>query len=319
MFEYKIQQAWEQYKKDMGLGRILLFLAFYNLFLFFLSGVVFGGFMKEALWPVVLAFLFYFLRPHLLKLKNSTLFWLNTIPVTISVVLNYYLVGEFDRSVGGLTRRDAIFSNFDEALFGVPTSFIFEGAAQTLGTMGSLFYDLMMLSYMSYFLLPFIGGIFYFKTLGAHEHYKVGRFFFSVVLYFAINFLLYLIVPVTGPQYWLKDLYTEALPLTAFGQFLWSIVHHGQTTFIDCFPSGHTGIAFLVTIWLVRLNHPSRYFFMATSAFIVAATLAMRYHYILDLLCAFPLAYFCHRAAWVFFPVTIYPSHTPENDLEKRT
>lgn len=312
MFEYKIQQAWEQYKEDMGLGRILLFLAFYNLFLFFISGILFTRFMPQALWPIVLAFIFYFLRPYLLRLNSKVLFWLNTIPVTISVILNYYLVGEFDRAVGGLTRRDAIFSDFDEGLFGTPVSFIFEEAARTLGTVGSLFYDLLMLSYMSYFLLPFIGGILYFRTLPRHEHYKIGRFFFSVVLFFALNFLMYLIVPVTGPQYWLKDLYTDVLPLTSFGHNLWLVVHHGQTTFIDCFPSGHTGIAFLVAIWMVRLNHPARFFFVATSALIVMATLAMRYHYILDLLCAFPLAYFCHRAAWVFFPTTIYPERTSE-------
>lgn len=313
MFEYKIQQAWDQYKEDMGLGRILLFLAFYNLFLFFLSGFLFSGFMSQALYPIYLAFLFYFLRPYLLRLSTKVLFWLNTIPVTISIILNYYLVGEFDRAVGGLKRRDAIFSDFDEGLFGMPSSFLFEKAAEVLGLVGSLFYDLLMISYMSYFLLPLIGGILYFRTLRPEEHYRIGRFFFSVVLYFAMNFLLYLIVPVTGPQYWLKDLYTQTLPLTTFGQALWDVVNQGQTTFIDCFPSGHTGVAFLVAIWFVRLGHPARFFFVATSALIAAATLAMRYHYILDLLCAFPLAYFCHRAAWVFFPVSIYPDKYSEN------
>jgi hypothetical protein len=305
MFEYRIQKAWEEYKLDLGLGRILLFLAFYNLFLFFISGVIFSHFKTEALWPVVIAFIFYFLRPKLIELPTRVLFWLNAIPITVSTILNYYLVGEFDRAVGGLTRRDPLFNQFDEFLFNGPASFLFEDTARLLGTTGSLFYDLMMLSYMSYFLLPFIGGHLYYQTLGAHEVYKVGRYFFSVVLYFAANFLFYLAIPVTGPQYWVKDLYREPLPLTSFGEKLWLMVHHGQTTFIDCFPSGHTGIAFLVTIWLVRINHPLRYLFIATTSFIFMATLAMRYHYTLDLLCAFPLAYFCHRLAWVFFPVSV--------------
>ncbi|MCF8058336.1 MAG: phosphatase PAP2 family protein [Bacteriovoracaceae bacterium] len=307
MFEYKIQEAWDQYKSDLGLGRILLFLAFYNLFLFFLSGIGFGGFMPSALWPVFIAFIFYFLRPNLINLSPKILFWFNAIPIAISTILNYYLVGEFDRAVGGIERRDAIFSDFDQTLFNGPASHVFEKTAELLGTTGALFYDLMMLSYISYFFLPLIGGILYFKTLGPRDQHKIGRYFFSVVLYFALNFILYLVVPVTGPQYWLSDTYTDPLPLTTFGHFFWSLVNQGQTTFIDCFPSGHTGIAFLVTIWLVRINHPLRFLLMATTAFIVMATLAMRYHYTMDLLCAFPLAYFCHRVAWVFIPVDVRP------------
>jgi hypothetical protein len=308
MFQYKIQEAWEQYKLDFGLGRILLFLAFYNLFLFFISGILFGNFMKVALYPVITAFIFYFLRPTLIKLPPKLLFWLNGVPIAICTILNYYLIGEFDRSVGGLKRRDAIFSNFDDSLFNGPASSIFQTTAEVLGTTGSLFYDFMMLSYMSYFFLPFLGGILYFNTLKPQDQHKIGRYFFSIVLYFGLNFLFYLAVPVTGPQYWLQDSFTDPLPLTIFGRMLWSLVNDGQTTFIDCFPSGHTGIAFLVTIWLVRINHPLRFLFIGTTAFIIMATLAMRYHYTLDLLCAFPLAYFCHRVAWVFIPVEIQKS-----------
>lgn len=309
MFEANIQKAWEDYRKDMGLGRMLLWLAFYNLFLFFLSGFVFNGFKILALYPVGVAFIFYFLRPKLIQLDHKVLFALNIIPVGLSVILNYALIGEFDRSVGLLTRRDAIFSNFDEYLFNGPVSFIFEDLAASMGLLGSLFYDLMMVAYMSYFLLPIYGGIIYFRMLTRETSYKVGRLFFSVLLYFSLNFIFYLIIPVTGPQFWMRDIYIHPLPLTSFGQFLWSVVSNGQTTFIDCFPSGHTGIAFLVTMWLFRINSAHRFILLAITLFIVMATLAMRYHYTLDLLCAFPLAYFCHRAAWFFIPVDIRPEH----------
>jgi hypothetical protein len=309
MFEAKIQKAWEDYQKDMGLGRMLLWLAFYNLFLFFLSGFVFNGFQLLALYPVGVAFIFYFLRPKILLLDHKVLFALNIVPVGISVILNYYLIGEFDRAVGHLTRRDAIFSSFDEYLFGGPVSFLFEDMATSMGLLGNLLYDLMMLAYMSYFLLPIYGGILYFRMLDRENSYKVGRLFFSVLLYFGLNFILYLVIPVTGPQYWMRDIYLSPLPLTDFGHFLWGLVNNGQTTFIDCFPSGHTGIAFLVTMWLFRINHPHRFFLALTTLFIIMATLAMRYHYTLDLLCAFPLAYFCHRAAWFFIPVDIRPEH----------
>ncbi len=306
MFEYKIQESWENFRQDMGLGRILLFLAFANTFLFFLSGTVFHAFQMRALYPVLFSLSFFALRPLVIKADPKIKFALNVIPVALCIILNYYLVGVFDYSVDGLTRQDQIFHQFDLWVYGQPISQLIYHYLGRAGLLSKLIYDIMMLSYISYFLLPLIGGILYFRNLSGHYE-KLGRYFFSVILYFQINFLLYLIVPVTGPQYYLTEYFTKPLPFTPFGQFLWQSVQEGQTTFIDCFPSGHTGIAFLVTIWLFRINHPARYILATTTTFIVMATLAMRYHYTLDLLCAFPLAYFCHRVAWVFIPVKVTP------------
>ena len=78
MFEYKIQKAWEEYHEDMGLGRILLFIALYNSFLFFLSGTVFGSFEVRALYPILLAVCFYALRPHIKRLDPRWKFFFIT-------------------------------------------------------------------------------------------------------------------------------------------------------------------------------------------------------------------------------------------------
>ena len=301
MFEYKIQRAWDNYREDMGLGRILLFLAFYNTFLFFLSGTAFGTYQVRALYPALLSIAFFAMRPLVIRLDSKYKFILNIIPMLICVLLNYYLIGVLDQSVDGLVRKDELFSQFDLWLFSMPVARAFYEGLAFLGPLRSVFYDIMMMSYMSYFFLPIIGGIFYYRSL--KEKLKVGRYFFSVILFFSLNFLFYLIVPVSGPQYFHAHDFGIALPLSAFGQVLWQAVNDGQTTFIDCFPSGHTGIAFLVSIWMFRIKHPARYILALTTLFIIFATLALRYHYILDLLCAFPLAYFCHRVAFFFSPV----------------
>lgn len=304
MFEYKIQESWENYRQDMGLGRILLFLAFANTFLFFLSGTLFGAFQIRALYPVLFSLGFFAVRPFVIKADPVVKFALNILPVALCIVLNYYLVGVLDYSAGGLERMDRIFHQFDLWVYSAPVAEVIYRLLGRAGLLSQILYDIMMLSYMSYFLLPILGGILYFRSLNGHYE-RLGRYFFSVILFFQINFMLYLIVPVTGPQYYLSEYLNYPLPLSAFGQSLWQAVHDGQTTFIDCFPSGHTGIAFLVTIWLFRLGHPARYLLSLTTLFIIMATLAMRYHYTLDLLCAFPLAYFCHRVAWIFIPVKV--------------
>lgn len=314
MFESRVQDAWDDYKNDLALGRILIWLTCYNLFLFFLSSLFFHTIKLLALFPVFVAFFFFFFRPKIIKIKKYYLFCFNIFLIALCIVLNYYLVGEIDKNNGLLPRRDALLSSFDLYLFGNPVSLFFESLASSAGLLGSLFYDFMILAYISYYILPIYGAYLYFGVLKENESYKIGRFFFSVLLYFAINFIFYLLVPVTGPQYWLTDFYTTNLPFTDFGKLLYETVQTGQTTFIDCFPSGHTGVAFLTTIWLYRVQHPQKYFILMTTVLIVFATLAMRYHYTLDLLCALPLAYICHRLAWVFIPVEIKrwsaPDHT---------
>tara|TARA_Y100000780_G_scaffold220150_1_gene227154 strand:- start:81994 stop:82929 length:936 start_codon:yes stop_codon:yes gene_type:complete len=311
VFEYNIQKAWEQYKLDYGLGRNLLLISCYNLFLFFLSITTLGGMRMEALYPIYVAFLFYFLRSKILKLGDAYKLGLSIIPLLMAVLLNYYLIGEFDRAVG-FERKDALFSPFDEWLFGMPIAKWGEELLSPLGLVRSIFYDLLMLSYMSYFLLPVIGSILIHRDLPREKKYKIGRFFVSVLLFFFINYLFYLLVPVTGPQYWMPDIYTEPLPFTPFGHYLWGLINQGQSTFIDCFPSGHTGVALLVTLWLFKTNHRARFILLGTTSFIIMATLLLRYHYIMDLICALPLAFFSLKISW-----TIIPESLDERDLRR--
>jgi len=312
VFEYKIQKAWEEYKLDYGLGRSLLLVSCYNLFLFFLSITSLGGMRVEALYPIVVAFLFYFLRSKTIHFPNSIKLTLSIVPLVMVILLNYYLIGQFDQAVG-FERKDYIFSPFDQWLFGAPVALVAENMLKPLGIVQSIFYDLLMLSYMTYFFLPIVGAILIFRELPASKNYKIGRFLISVLIFFCLNYLFYMLVPVTGPQYWMPDTFTTPLPFTAFGTFLWGLINRGQSTFIDCFPSGHTGVAILVSFWLFKLNHPQRYFLLATTSFIVMATLLLRYHYIMDLICAIPLAYFSLKISWTIIPESLdYRDLKPE-------
>ncbi len=304
MFEYKIQKAWEEYRLDFGLGRGLLLISCYNLFLFFLSASTLGGARVEALYPVYIALLFYFFRVKIIKLPQIYKLSIAIIPLLMAIILNYYLIGEFDRAVG-FERKDYLFAPFDEWPFGAPTALVAQNFLAPLGIVRSLFYDLLMLSYMTYFLLPIVGATLIFKELPENKKYKIGRFIISILIFFFINYLLYMLVPVTGPQYWMPDVFTTPLPFTAVGKFLWGLINGGQTTFIDCFPSGHTGVALLVTMWLFKTNHPARYLLMATTTFIVMATILLRYHYLMDIICTLPLAYFSLRISWTVIPESL--------------
>ncbi len=302
MFEYRIQQAWDNFRGDFGLGRLTLFISFYNVFLFFLSGIFFGGFQLLALYPVVFAMIFYFLRQKFVRFSDTTKLVLNVLPLTITISLNYFLVGEMDRASGMLTRYDPFFSGIDLWLYSSPIASVFESVLRPTGLVGTFIYDLMMTSYMSYYLIPWYGAILYYRQLPSHLHYRLGRFQASVIVFFCLNYLFYLTVPVEGPQYYLKEFFTAPLPFSAWGEHLWNMVHTGQTTYIDCFPSGHFGISVLVCIWLFKINHSHRFFMALVTFSIACATLAIRYHYTIDLICAFPLAYLSFKLGNVLLP-----------------
>lgn len=305
MFEYKIQQAWESYQDDFGLGRILLFVYFFNGFITFVSLFVLGHFSVLPLVPIVAALIFYLLRPSLIKTSSLTKTIVNMIPIGITIILNYYYVGVIDKLAGNLTRLDPFFLKFEYALYGNLPSLIIQDFLKPTGWLGTFLYDLMMTGYLLYFLIPIYGAILIYRLLPERRRYKMSRYFGSVIIYFTVNYLFYLFVPVTGPQFFVPELFHEALPLSKYGFFLFNMVRDGQTTFIDCYPSGHTGIAWLVTIWLFRFNHPQRYLMIFVTMLIMGATLAMRYHYTLDLISAIPLAFLCYKIGHWLFPVEV--------------
>lgn len=308
MFEFSVQKAWEQYHQDMGLGRIAIVIALFNCFLFFL-GLFIGGVRMLALAPVLLSVLYIYFRPQFLKLDPLWQFVTATIPITLTIKLNYTLIGQFDRMANGLTRVDPFFVNFDQQLFGKPVADIFFDFFVHTPILASVAYDFMMLSYVLYFLLPLYGAVLYYRLLQRQSRYYLGRYIASVVIFFNLNYLFYLGVPVTGPQYFLKSSFQEALPFSAFGAALHQAIATAQNTFIDCFPSGHAGIAILVSIWLFRLNHIQRFIITPISIGIILATLAMRYHYVLDVLAAIPLALFCYMLSYVLIPLRSHARH----------
>ncbi len=303
MEEYIVQRAWDDYKKDFGLGRLMLFIAAFNALFFFLSGLHFGEFRILALFPSIMAMAFFWFRPKLLQLPAGYLFVVTCFMLGLITGLNYTLIGQFDQMAGGLKRLDQFFVNFDLWIFGMHAAFFTERIWQALGEFQFLIYDFMIISYYSYFLLPYIGAAVYYTALKPHQYAHIGRYLISVALYFQINFLFYLIIPVTGPQYFLSGEFSRELPFSSLGLSLYQGVQNAQSTFIDCFPSGHVGISFLITVWLLRLKHPARWIFLVLSLGIIMATLSLRYHYLLDVLASIPLAISCYALSYLLVPL----------------
>ncbi|MDC0256011.1 phosphatase PAP2 family protein [Bacteriovoracales bacterium] len=299
-----IINLWKEYKLDFGLGAMGLVIISYNALLFLLSGLVFGFYNFYCLIPIGVYLLFFCLRKK--SKRPLVTFLMSLTPLAISIGANYLLVGHIDVMAGVLPRQDSLFVEFDKWLFGMQVAQYFEQLVISWNEIfKKVFYDYLVISYMSYYFLPFYAGVLYYKLLPSHEKYKMVSYYSTIVVCYGINFLFYLFIPVTGPQYFVRELFTDSMPMSFVGEFFYSLVHYGQYTKIDCFPSGHTGIAVLVCLWLYKMKHPHLKYCLFVTFSIMLATLGLRYHYTLDLLAAFPMALLSFYLGIRLFPEKI--------------
>lgn len=305
MREYVIQRGWENYAEDFGLSRILLFVTCYNVFLLFIAIVFFHTFDIFLLLPILLSILFFSLRSSIILLKPRHIFLVCFLPTLISIGFNYFLIGRLDRIAGGLERLDQYFIQFELFLFGGLLGELIENFLTNLGTLGTIQLDLMMFSYLSFYLLPYLGSIRFFTRLKHKRKFVIGRFFASLIIFHSLNYIFYLLIPITGPQHFLTKHYPAPIQFGPIAEALHSIIHTAQTNYIDCFPSGHFGASLIVAIWMVRINDKFKYPMLILLLLIALATLTLRYHYLADLIGAIPLAILAYFLAFQLIPTNL--------------
>ncbi|ATH07692.1 hypothetical protein BIY24_06950 [Halobacteriovorax marinus] len=306
MFEYKLQESWQNYRYDFGLGRNCLFVSFFNLFIFLYSLIYLGSFRLLLLLPFVLSMSLALFNKSIKELSLTKTFILNILFLAFIIPFNYSLTGIVDSDAHALIRYDEFFARVDVILLGATSS-----ANLFYETFGKAFYSKalyswLQLSYLSFYIFPFYLGIVYYLKLENRSKFLIGRLLSSITIFFSINYFLYLVVPVTGPQYFMPSEFQFDLPLYGFAAYINSSIRAGQPTYIDCFPSGHMGVSLLCTLWFARMK--SRHFFVSLflTISIGVATIALRYHYLLDLISAVPLVLFCYKVSTQVIPVPVF-------------
>ena len=308
MFFRNVQISWKHYESDWGLGRNVLFIIVFNVFLFLFGmfysyGREFNALILLTLIPLLLGASYYFVRPHLIVKGNEIVIFLaNALFIGQALSLNYFFIGTLDRMAQGFPRLDAHLAYWDMKLFGAPVATFIQRAIGQWGWPSAVLYDFMMVVYVSYYTLPILGAWAYLQRLTPDTHYKISQYFSSVTLFFLLNFTGYLLFPVTGPQYYLKGAFDDIpLPFSPLGEFLHTMVAMAQQTHIDCFPSGHVGFSTLIVFWFFKFRHPCRYLMSLVLLGVIGATLSMRYHYTLDLVASLPLVYISYKLSQVLF------------------
>ena len=181
---------------------------------------------------------------------------------------------------------DDILIQIDKAVFGVnPTQFLF-GFANPFVT------EFLQIIYIIFYLMPAIFGLelFLWKR---YDEYKYCTFL--IFFGFYLSFIGYMILPAIGPRFTLHIFHNleNDLPGIFMTDFLRAIINFGESipkdmlnpekvAQRDAFPSGHTEIMVIITYVSRKFKSKSFYFYLPYTILLIASTIYLRYHYVVD-------------------------------------
>lgn len=162
--------------------------------------------------------------------------------------------------------------------------------------------EFLQIAYGFFYIMPLIYAM---ELYFWHRYEELKYAFFVIFFGFYLSFIGYLLVPAIGPRFTLFDF--QNLNLEMPGIFLADniryIIDLGESIPAnvpnpqdfaqrDAFPSGHTLIVILITYLSHKIKSNSFYFYLPYSIILIFSTVYLRYHYVVDLIAAIPLALF---------------------------
>jgi hypothetical protein len=177
--------------------------------------------------------------------------------------------------------KDAQLVATDQRLFG------FQAAVELARIVPPWLNDVLMVCYYGHFVWPLVlGVVLYRRANGVFSDF--GEYLTGLGLMFFLNYAAYSLVPAIGPRYFLIGAFDGPLQGAVLTPVLDSLMRAPKYA-RDCFPSGHTGTTLLVLFYAWRFSRPLFWIMLLPGIGLITATLAGRFHYATDLVCAVPL------------------------------
>lgn len=190
---------------------------------------------------------------------------------------------------------DATLRHIDEVLFSVHPAVAMEKITAPWLT------EYMTFAYMPCFFYPAtILGLLY----ACKEYIRFREFSLALSLCFYLGLMGYMLVPAIGPRYTMHfSVPLSGYWLTERAAAAWDAVEMIKR---DCFPSLHTAMTTIALIYLWRHRNAFRYGRVLLAVWVPlivslwCSTLYLRYHYGIDVLAGWALAYLCCSVAPAF-------------------
>jgi hypothetical protein len=148
--------------------------------------------------------------------------------------------------------------------------------------------DILTIAYASFFFLPLILLV----VLAHKRDAALPRVVAAVLFTFLLSYAGYFVVPAYGPRTTVAQERYATLPAGVVGAPLRNLLDHWEKTKTDAFPSGHTMVTLAVLFCSRRRDLRLYNALLPAGALLIAATVLLTYHYVVDVLAAIPLTAF---------------------------
>lgn len=213
--------------------------------------------------------------------------WINFIHLFYPILLLTYFYGE-TALINNLIfseNLDPIIYNWEEALFGFQPSLEF-----SIRFPQHWFSELLYMGYFSYYLMTFgVSLMFYIFKPAMTE-----KVIFIVITSLFIHYLVFIVFPVVGPQYYFDPPFSEMADSGFFSRAVKLVQYYGEHP-TAAFPSSHVA---LVVIFLYISYYKLRWLFwviVPLFILILLATVYIKAHYAVDVfagLLSAPIVYY---------------------------
>lgn len=198
---------------------------------------------------------------------------------------------------------DYFFAALEETLFGGQPSLDFAAAFSS-----KAWSEAFNLGYFSYY--PMIIGLTLFTLFGCYRRFEKSTFI--IVCSFFLYYIIYVFLPVTGPQYYFQAIgetalhahvypnigdyffnHHELLPTTGAEGFFRDLVEATQQSGerpTAAFPSSHVGISTILMMLAWRTRHSLFFILMPFYVLLCFATVYVQAHYAIDAIAGFVTA-----------------------------
>lgn len=185
---------------------------------------------------------------------------------------------------------DKYFADVDQFLFGCQPSLLFSKVFDQ-----RFFSELMAFGYFSFYLTITFTAIYFYVKYDKRISEKVS---FIILFSFFSYYLLFIILPVEGPQFYFP---CNKVPEGFLFYKMLSIVQYYGEKRTGAFPSSHIGISLVILFVFFKYNR--RIFLILLPIFIVLAlsTVYIKAHYIIDVIAGFFTAPFFYYFAGKIF------------------
>ena len=142
------------------------------------------------------------------------------------------------------------------------------------------FSELMYFGYFSYFF------IFFGTALWCYFYHKelINKVIFIFVCSFYLFYIIFIILPVTGPQFYFIPPFNEVPDGYIFCKIMRFLQSTGEKP-TGAFPSSHVGITFTVVIFVALHCRVLLKYILPLFVILVLATVYIKAHYLIDVLC----------------------------------